>query len=231
MYRNDKQKTYDTMKRTLLCALLSLGLIFGSTAALMAGNPADAVPALESGDTAAMAAPADTLTVLAVPVPTVAEVKTDSLLQVLDQRMADLEQTVDHVRDVSYSRPHFDGNNIMAVLIVALLTTGAVLTIFFILKFAYRKREKKYELERMRIERGEQPVLIAAKEELPVTTFIRRLLIFAIVGFTILAWVGVVNVSYMRFFSAILLWALIAGVGYAVVYLFRLYVQRRDDNR
>lgn len=219
------------MKRTLLCALLSLGLIFGSTAALTAGNPADAVPALESGDTAAMATPADTLTVPVVPAPTAAEAKTDSLLQVLDQRMADLEQTVNQVRDVSYSRPHFDGNNIMAVLIVALLTTGAVLTIFFILKFAYRKREKKYELERMRIERGEQPVLIAAKEELPVTTFIRRLLIFAIVGFTILAWVGVVNVSYMRFFSAILLWALIAGVGYAVVYLFRLYVQRRDDNR
>lgn len=218
------------MKRTLLCALLSLGLIFGSTAALTAGNPADAVPALEPGDTAVMAASPDTLTVPAVPVPTVAEAKTDSLLQVLDQRMADLEQTVNQVRNISHSR-YLDGDNIMAVLIVALVTAGVVLLTFLVLKFAYRKREKKYELERMRIERGEQPVLTAAKEELPVTTFIRRLLIFAIVGFTILAWVGVVNVSYMRFFSAILLWALIAGVGYAVVYLFRQYVQRRDDNR
>lgn len=217
------------MKRTLLCALLGLGLIFGSTSALLAENPADAIPASASGDTAAMAAPADTLTVLAAPAPTVADAKTDSLLQMLDQRMAEMEQTVNQVRNISYSRD-LDGDNIMAVIIVALVTAGVVLITFLVLKFAYRRREKNYELERMRIERGEQ-LPVPVKTELPLTVFIRRLLIVSIVLFGILAWVGMVNLGWMRFFASVLLWALIAGVGYAVVYLFRLYVQRRDDNR
>ncbi|WP_298061667.1 hypothetical protein [uncultured Rikenella sp.] len=217
------------MKRILLGALLALGLTLGSTSALLAGNPADAVPASEPGDTAAVEAPADTLTVLAVPAPTVAAA--DSLLQALGERLAGVEQAVGQMRNISYSRSGLDGDNIQVVLVMAVIAAVVVLTVFFSLKYRFRRHEKKYELERMRIERGEQPVLTAAKEELPVTTFIRRLLIFAIVGFTFLAWVGVVNLSYMRFFSAILLWALIAGVGYAVVYLFRQYVQRRDDNR
>lgn len=217
------------MKRTLLCALLALGLTFGNVSALKAENSATAVAAPAPGDTAAMGAPADTLTVLAAPAPTVADAKTDSLLQVLDQRMADVEQAVNQIRYVTHSS-YLDGDNVMAVLIVALVTAGVVLIVFLVLKFTYRKREKNYELERMRIERGEQfPVPV--KTELPLTVFIRRLLIVSIVLFGILAWVGIINLGWMRFFASILLWALIAGVGYAVVYLFRLYVQRRDDNR
>ncbi len=217
------------MKRILLGALLALGLTFGNPSALLAGNAAGAIPAAVAGDTAAVAAPADTLTVLAVPASTVAA--TDSLLQVLDQRMSDLEQTVNQIRSISSSHSDFNGEYVMIVLVVTLISASIVLMVFFSLKYRFRQREKTYELERMQIERGEQPVLTAAKEELPVTTFIRRLLIFAIVGFTLLSWVGVVNLGYMRFFPSLLLWMLIVGVGYAVVYLFRLYVQRRDDNR
>lgn len=220
------------MKRTILCALLSLGTIFGSTSALLAGTPADAIPAPAQGDTIASAAPADTLTVLAAPAPSVAEAKTDSLLQLLDQRLADVERSVTQVRNMSYSHSGFnlDGDHIAGILIVALIAAAIVGVVFLCQKYFYRRREKEYELQRFRIERGEQ-LPVTAKGELPVTIFIRRLLVIGIIGFVILAWVGVVNLSYMRFFSSILLWALIAGVGYAVVYLFRLYVQRRDENR
>ncbi|MCC8062578.1 MAG: DUF3597 domain-containing protein [Rikenellaceae bacterium] len=218
------------MKRTILCTLVSLGTIFGSTSALLAGNPADAIPVPAQGDTAASAAPADTLTVLAAPAPSVAEAKTDSLLQLLDQRLADLEQSVTQVRNMSYSHSEIDGQYVMVVLVVALIAAALVIMTFAMLKYRYRRRVKIYELERLRIERGEQ-LPVPEQTEVPLTIFVRRLLVTGIIGFVILAWVGVVNLSYMRFFSSILLWALIAGVGYAVVYLFRLYVQRRDENR
>ncbi len=65
----------------------------------------------------------------------------------------------------------------------------------------------------------------------PLTGFIRRLLVLAIIGFVILAWIGLLNLGHMRFFTSLLLWGLILGVGYAIVHLFRLYVQRRDENR
>lgn len=219
------------MKRTILCALVSLGTIFGSTSALLAGTPADAIPAPAQGDTSASAV-ADTLTVPAAPVPSVAEAKTDSLLQLLDQRLADVERSVTQVRNMSYSHSGFnlDGDHIAGILIVALIAAAIVGVVFLCQKYFYRRREKEYELQRFRIERGEQ-LPVTVKADLPVTVFIRRLLVTGIIGFVILAWVGVVNLSYMRFFSSILLWALIAGVGYAVVYLFRLYVQRRDENR
>lgn len=215
------------MKRTLLCALLGLGLIFGNTSALGAGNPADALPV--PADTAAAIA-ADTVATLPAPVELAPQAKTDSLLEVLGNRLADVEQSIDQVRNNSYSRSDFDGEYVMIVLVVALISAAVVLMTFFTLKFAYRRREKYYDLERLRIERGEQ-LPVEMKTELPVTVFIRRLLVTGIIGFGVLAWIGVVNLGYMRFFPAALLWALIAGVGYAVVYLFRVYVQRRDENR
>ena len=216
------------MKRTLLCLLLSAGTLFGSTSALLAGNPADALPAPAPADTSAAVA-ADTLATVVAPAELAVQAKTDSLLQVLDQRMADVEQTVNQVRNISYSRS-FDGEKVAVVLIVALISAAVVMMTFFALKYRYRRQEKKYEIERMRIERGEQ--LPAPQwNEMPVTMFIRRLLVIGIIAFGILAWVGVVNLSYMRFFSILLVWILIAAVGYAVVHLFRVYVQRRDENR
>lgn len=219
------------MKRTLLCLLLSAGTIFGSTSALLAGNPADALsaPAPVPADTAAAVA-VDTLATVAEAAPLAAQAKTDSLLEVLSSRLVDVEQSVNQVRNNSYSCSDFDGEYVMIVLVVALVCTAVVLMTFFTLKFAYRRRQKYYELERMRIERGEQ-LPVHQWSDMPVTLFIRRLLIVGIVAFGILAWVGVANISYMRFFASLLLWALIAGVGYAVVHLFRVYVQRRDENR
>lgn len=218
------------MKKTLLCLLLSAGTIFGSTSALLAGNPADALPAPTPADTAAVAVQADTLAVPADPAAIAAQAKTDSLLQVLGDRLSDVEQSINQVRHISYSRSGFDGDNVMVVFVVALISAAVVLMTFFALKYRYRRQEKKYELERMRIERGEQ-LPVHPWNEMPVTLFIRRLLVIGIVAFGILAWVGVANLGYMRFFASLLLWALIAGVGYAVVHLFRVYVQRRDENR
>lgn len=215
------------MKRTLLCLLLSAGTIFGSTSALLAGNPVDTLPGPVSSDTTAISAQADTL---AAPAAIAAQAKTDSLLQAFGDRLSDMEQSIEQVRHFAYYRSNFDGENLMVVLVVALIAVTVVLMTFFVLKYRYRRQEKKYELERLRIERGEQ-LPVQQWNDMPLTLFIRRLLVIGIIAFGILAWVGVVNLSYMRFFSSILLWALIAGVGYAVVYLFRTYVQRRDENR
>lgn len=216
------------MKRTLLCLLLSAGTLFGSTSALLAGNPADATPAPAPADTTAVAVQADTL---AVPAPVAAQAKTDSLLQVLGDRLSDVEQSINQVRHMSYPRyGFFNSENVTIVFVVGLISAAVVLMTFFILKFAYRRRQKYYELERLRIERGEQ-LPVHQWNDMPVTLFIRRLLIIGIIAFGILAWVGVANLGYMRFFASLLLWALIAGVGYAVVHLFRVYVQRRDENR
>lgn len=217
------------MKRTLLCLLLSAGTLFGSTSALLAGNPADATPAPAPPDTAAVAA--DTLATATQVTPLTAQAKTDSLLQVLGDRLSDVEQSVNRVQHMSSQRyGFFHSENVTIVFVVALISMAVVLMTFFILKFAYRRREKYYELERLRIERGEQ-LPVHQWSDMPVTLFIRRLLIIGIVAFGILAWVGVANLGYMRFFASLLLWALIAGVGYAVVHLFRVYVQRRDENR
>lgn len=216
------------MKRTLLCLLLSAGTIFGSTSALLAGNPADALPV--PADTTVTVA-ADTLAMIPEAAPLSVQAKTDSLLEVLSGRLDDIEQSVNQVRNMSHSRyGFFDSESVMIVLIVALISAAVVLMTFFTLKFAYRRREKYYEFERMRLERGEQ-LPVHQWNDMPVTLFIRRLLIIGIVAFGVLAWVGVVNLSYMRFFPSLLLWVLIAGVGYAVVHLFRVYVQRRDENR
>lgn len=214
------------MKHTLLSLLLSAGILFGSTSALSAGNPADTLPGPIPADTAAIAVQADTL---ATPAAIAAQAKTDSLLQAFGDRLSDMEQNLNQVRHLAH-QSHFDGEYIMVVLVVALIAVAVVLMTFFALKYRYRRQETKYELERLRIERGEQ-LPVPQWNELPVTLFIRRLLVIGIIAFGILAWVGVVNLSYMRFFSSVLLWALIAGVGYAVVYLFRTYVQRRDENR
>ena len=219
------------MKKTLLCLLLSAGTIFGSTSALLAGNPADATPAPAPADTVAVAVQADTLAVPAEPAAIAAQTKTDSLLQVLGDRLSDVEQSINQVRHMSYPRyGFFNSENVTIVFVVALISAAVVLMTFFALKYRYRRQEKKYELERMRIERGEQ-LPVHPWNEMPVTLFIRRLLVIGIVAFGILAWVGVANLGYMRFFASLLLWALIAGVGYAVVHLFRVYVQRRDENR
>lgn len=223
----------NTMKKTMLCTLLGLGMIFGSSSALLAENPAGTLSLPTAGDTTSLTVPADTLAApAALPTPPATRIKTDSLLTALGDRVADLEQTVRQIRNAAYDRARTDlnGDHVAAVLIVALVMAALVIVVFISQKSRYRRREKEYELERLRIERGEQlPADI--RTELPVTVFIRRLLIVAICGFALLAWVGVVNTGYIRFFSGLLLWALIAGVGYAVIYLFRLYVQRRDDNR
>lgn len=213
------------MKRTLLCLLLSAGTIFGNATALYAANPADTVTVTAPVDT--VAAPTDTLTIAVIPTPAAAP-QTDSLLQVLGDRISDIEQSVRQVRNYTYSHSGLNGENVMVVLIVALIATAVVLMTFFTLKFTYRKREKHYELERLRIERGEQ-LSVPQWNEMPVTQFIRRLLIVAIVAFAVLAWSGVV--FYLRVFSTLLVWILIVAVGYAIVHLFRVYVQRRDDNR
>lgn len=222
----------NTMKKTMLCVLFGLGTIFGSTSALSAENSAGTPVLPAAGNTTSLSVTADTLAAPAViPAPCIDPSKTDSLLTVLGDRVADLEQAVRQVRNMSYAhRTDLNGDHITAVLITAIVLAMVVILVFIDKKSRYRRREKEYELERLRIERGEQlPADI--RTELPVTVFIRRLLIVAICGFALLAWVGVVNTGYIRFLSGLLLWALIAGVGYAVVYLFRLYVQRRDDNR
>lgn len=217
-------------KRILLSILFGLSTVFGSTAALTAGNSVEAVPVSESGDTAAMAAPADTLTVPVVPAPAVAA--TDSLLQALGERLAGVERTIaGWTPDTNFLSAKNDNNGeyVMIVSVVAVCATALVMMVFIWQKYRYRRREKEYELQRLRIERGE--LLVGGQSELPLTVFIRRLLIFGIGWLIVLAWIGFVNLSYMRFFASLLLWMLIVGVGYAVVYLFRLYVQRRDDNR
>lgn len=211
------------MKKTLVCLLLSAGAVFGSITPLLA-NPAT-TPVIPA-DTVAL--PSDTLVVESVPSAT--ELRTDSLLLELGQRIGGVEENVSQLRHDVYNRSGFKAEQVLVVLIVALCAATAVCIVFLVLKFTYRRREKKYELERLRIERGEQ-LPVVEREELPVTVFIRRLLVCAIAGFVILSWVGVVSLGNLRFFEALLVWTLLAGVGYSIVHMFRLYVQRRDENR
>ncbi len=199
------------MKHALLALLLGAGLIFGNVAAPAAAQPVDS-------------------TELAALIETPTEIRTDSLLQALDARMTALEGAIEGVNRSSDTPFDFNGDHLMVVLIVLISTGSGVAMVFFIMRFWYIALKKKYEAQRYAIEHGHSPSEFETMGR-PLTSFIRRLLIVAIVGFVILVWIGLLNLSYMRFFTSLLLWGLILGVGYAIVYLFRQYVQRRDENR
>ncbi len=223
------------MKHTLLCILLlGFGLSF-TTPAVQASSASDttATPAATELTTEA---PADTLALPTAVEPATAatngsETRLESFMESLDQRLEQVEQRLQRIEDTPWDQaPYFNPEYLMVLLITFISCTTFVLIVFLILKAVYRKRKMRYELERFAIEHGYYPEN-AGSGEMPLTRFLRRLLIVGIVGFGILAWVGCVNLSYMSFFSILLLWGLMGGVGYAVVYLFRLYVQRREENR
>lgn len=199
------------MKRMLLSLLLGAGLIFGNVAAPVAAEPVDS-------------------TEFAALIDTPTEIRTDSLLQALDARMTALEGAIEGVNRSSGTPFDFDGDHLVAVLIVLISTGAGVAMVFFIMRFWYIALKKKYELKQCAIEHGRSLQELETTGR-SLTGFIRRLLVLAIIGFIILVWIGLLNLSYMRFSTSLLLWGLILGVGYAIVHLFRLYVQRRDKNR
>ena len=218
------------MKTIWMSALLGLGLIFGNVAAQAAGQSADAAASVAQQQPAVAVTPIDTLTVPVETAEAAARLRTDSLLQVLNDRVGGVEQSVGLLRGsvMTHRGSGMDDEYIMALLIVAMVAVTLIVIVYITQKFYFRKCEKRYEMERYRLEHG-YPV--PEKEGLGATALTRRLLITAIIGFALLAWVGVINMSYMGLFAGLLLWVLLAGVGYAIVYLFRVYVSRRDENR
>lgn len=207
------------MKRILLCSLFGIGLLFGMIGKLSAAVVADA-DATNATDTVEIIEPSG------------AELRIDSLLELLDQRLSGLEQEVQQLRDrqPAPQEPGMRSGYLTAILIVLTGCSAIVTSIFFALRFRYRSRKERYDRDRFAIERGCYPA-IQENPEQPQIRFIRRLLVLGIVCFCILAWIGIANLNYMRFFPALLLWILLGGVGYAVFHLFRQYVKRCDENR
>lgn len=213
------------MKRLLLCALLGLGLSFGAIDA-RGTAAADTIVAAPTTEPAF-----DTSNRSIEPVASLAESRIESLLQSLDRRLEQVEERTRRLEHTPRQQaPYFSSEYLMASLAIFMSSATVVLIVFLSLRNGYRKRKLRYELDRLAIEHGCYP-MVREKAEIPTNRFLRRLLIVGIVGFCILAWTGVVQLSHLSFFSAVLLWGLIAGVGYAVVYLFRLYTQHREENR
>lgn len=214
------------MKHLLFCMLFGLAAVF---------SPRD-VRAAEAADTIVAAPTTESVVDISEttvePTAPLAASRIESLLESLDQRLGTVEQRLQRIEHTprQESDPYFKAEYLMVSLIIFMSCTTVVLIVFLILRHGYRKRNLRYELDRLAIEHGCYPET-QGKDEMPLTRFLRRLLITGIVSFGILAWIGIVNLSYLSSFSILLLWGLIGGVGYAVVYLFRLYVQRREENR
>lgn len=217
------------IKRTLFSLLIGAGLIFGQVSALSAaetntpGLPAEELTE-ESEATADSTLPTPGLPARATPVEA-----TDSRLQQIEKQLTELTSAVEQVKRDSAHSFRFDPEYLLVTLIVLISVGGAVTVLFFILRFWYCVRKKRYEVDLRAVECGVWPG--NEKTELPLATFIRRLFIWTLIGFVILVWIGLLNVGYMRFSPALLLWGAIVGGGYVVVYLFRLYLRYRDENR
>lgn len=210
------------MKHLFLCLLFGLGLTLGHPACL------SAAPVSETDTTENETIGPDTTTLLSEP--SAAELRTDSLLNRLDSRLSGLEQHVGQIRSVPSRTPYISSGAMVAILIILLSCSTLCFLVFIVSKCRYRICKERYERDRFAIERGCYPK-DDRTDEPPLTRFIRKLFKVAVGSFIILVWIGLMWMSNMSFFSVLFWWILTGGTGYAVVYLFRQYVQRREENR
>ncbi len=140
----------------------------------------------------------------------------DSALQATQAETAALRQELNNLRDNAYTDPAY-----FPVVILIVVFSAVAAMLYLILRFNYRNKERTYQLEKLRIERGD-PVVYRPIE--PFLRTLQRWLVVAVIAF------GLLSIVFMsdhpEKWTILLPWLVTLG---ACIYLIRKYVSVRQS--
>lgn len=116
---------------------------------------------------------------------------------------------------------------LMPLSIIALVCGAIVSVVFGVMKFLYRKRERRFELEKLWVERGGELPFLGEPREAGATKFVRTLLVLSVIFWAFMAFLTVINARSVRgFFDGAVYLLILAALSWGVIALFRLYLRR-----